>query len=177
MRDTLRCLLVLLAVWTCRVVIVRAAASASGELPRVDLNANRIGPRAIEDLTMHSVPRDYALAWQMMERALEENRPDLLDAYWTGFAKDKLRARIQGQMQSGVHTVYQDRGHQLDAIFYAPGGDAMQLRDHAQLELQVFDGGKLIYQEPLKVDYLVVMTPGADRWLVRELEGTSPEKP
>jgi len=165
---------VLVAIWVSGLLGIRQAVSASGELPRVDLSTDNIAPRPIEDLTMRSIPRDYALAWQTMERALEENRADLLDAYWTGFAKDDLTARIKSQVQSNLHTRFEDRGHKLEAIFYAPAGDAMQLRDHAQLEVQILDGGKVVYREPVTVDYLVLMTPGADRWLVRQLEGVAP---
>lgn len=46
----------------------------------------------------------------------------------------------------------------------------MQLRDEANLEMQILDGGKLIQSEQIKQTYLVLMTPGADRWLVRDLE-------
>ncbi len=35
------------------------------------------------------------------------------------------------QLKSGLRTHYEDRGHKLDAIFYAPAGDAMELRDRA----------------------------------------------
>jgi hypothetical protein len=53
----------------------------------------------------------------------------------------------------------------------------MELRDHAQLDVQVMDGGKVIYEEPVNVDYVVIMTPGADRWLVRQLQAVTGEKP
>lgn len=177
MRTALRSCVVLVALWACGLLLLRLTVSASGELPRVELSADNIGPRPIEDLTTKSVPRDYALAWQSMERALGENRPDLLDAYWTGFAKEDLGARIKTQIESNVHTRYQDRGHKLDAIFYAPAGDAMELRDHAQLEVQILDGDKVIYQEPMSLDYIVLMTPGADRWLVRQLQAVPQGKP
>lgn len=177
MRSGLRSFVILVAVWACGILLLGLAASASGEFPRVELNADNIGPRPIEDLTAKSVPRDYALAWQTMERALEENRPELLDAYWTGFAKDDLTKRIKTQIESSVRTRYQDRGHKLDAIFYSPAGDAMQLRDHVQGELEILDGDKVVYQEPVHLEYIAIMTPGADRWLVRELEAVPQDKP
>ena len=49
----------------------------------------------------------------------------------------------------------------------------MQLRDHAKLDVEVRDGDKVIYQESLNVEYTVMMTPGADRWLVRELQASA----
>jgi hypothetical protein len=52
----------------------------------------------------------------------------------------------------------------------------MQLRDHVQLDVQILDGGKVIYEEPLSADYMVLMTPGADRWLVRQIQALPSEK-
>jgi hypothetical protein len=152
-------------------------ATADNELPRVKLNVDNIGPRPIEDLTSKSVPRDYALAWQTMEQAVSENRPGLLDAYFTGLAKQDLTQRVQSQIKSGLSTRYTDRGHKLDALFYSPAGDAMELRDHAQLDVQVLDGSKIIYEEPVNAEFVVLMTPGADRWLVRQLQATDGKTP
>jgi hypothetical protein len=112
-----------------------------------------------------------------MAQALENNRTDVLDGYFTGFEKDELTQRVKSQIKSGLHTRYQDRGHKLEAIFYAPAGDAMELRDRAQLDMQVLDGGKVIYEEPVNVEYVVIMTPGADRWLVRQLQAVGTQKP
>jgi hypothetical protein len=172
MKTALRYSLLALALgaFMCAVVVLRLGASAAADLPHVELNADNIGPREIEDLTSQSVPRDYGLAWQTMEQALDENRPGLLDGYFTGDAKEDLKARVAGQLKSGLRTRFQDRGHKLDAIFYAPAGDAMQLRDHAQFDIQVLDGSKVIYEEPLNLEYMVLMTPGADRWLVRQIQ-------
>jgi hypothetical protein len=152
-------------------------ASADSEMPRVDFNSDNIGPREIEDLTSKSIPRDYAFAWQTMAQALSENRPGLLDGYFTGLAKQDLMARVESQVKSGLHTRLVDRGHKLNAIFYAPAGDAMQLRDRVQLDMQVLDGGKVIYEEPLTLTYAVIMSPGADRWMVRQLQAIPGEKP
>ena len=172
------CLLVLaLTTLLCAAVVFDLRASASNERPRVQLNADNIGPRQIEDLTSKSVPRDYSLAWQTMEQALKENRTDLLDGYFTGFEKEELTERVKSQSESGLETRYTDRGHQLDAIFYAPAGDAMELRDRAQLEVEVLDGGKVVYQEPVNLEYIVIMTPGADRWLVRQMQAVEGQKP
>lgn len=164
-------------VLVCAAVVLRLGASASDELPNVQLNADNIGPRQIEDLTGKSIPRDYALAWQSIEQALNDNRTDVLDAYVTGFAKDELTQRVKSQIKSGLQTRYRDRGHRLEAIFYAPAGDAMELRDRAQLDMQVLDGGKVIYEEPVDLNYIVLMTPGADRWLVRHLQPVEQGKP
>src|SRR6476620_11335505 len=81
----------------CAAAAMYLRASASDEIPRVQLNAENVGPRQIEELT--------------------------------GFEKDELTQRVKSQIKSGLHTRYQDRGHKLEAIFYAPAGDAMELRD------------------------------------------------
>jgi len=83
---------------------------------------------------------------------------------------------VNAQIKSGLHTRYEDRGHKVEAIFYSPAGDVMQLRDRAQLDIQVLEGSKVIYEEPVTLEYMVLMTPGADRWLVREIQSTSGEK-
>lgn len=158
-------------------VVLRLGASASAESPHVVLNADNVGPREIEDLTSQSVPRDYGFAWQTMEQALEENRPGLLDGYFTGAAKQDLKDRVQSQIKSGMHVHYVDHGHKLEAIFYAPAGDAMQLHDHAHVDMQLLDGSKVIYEEPLSLEYMVLMTPGADRWLVRQMQAVPGDKP
>lgn len=169
--------LLAVAVLLLGVVAYRLRATADDELPRVELNADNVGPRAIEDLTSKSVPRDYALAWQSMEQAVADNNPGLLDAYFTGIAKQDLTQRVNSQIQSGLRTRYTDRGHKLNAIFYSPAGDAMELRDHAQFDIQVLDGSKVIYDEPVTTEYMVLMTPGADRWLVRQIQATAGKKP
>jgi hypothetical protein len=180
MRATvLRYISVVLAVGVIMLSLVayRLRATADDELPRVELNADNIGPRPIEDLTSKSIPRDYALAWQTMEQAVAENNAGVLDAYFTGLAKQDLTQRVNSQIQSGIHTRYTDRGHKLDAVFYSPAGDAMELRDHAQFDIQFLDGDKVIYDEPVTAEYMVLMTPGADRWLVRQIQGTDGKKP
>ena len=147
--------------------------AASGP-PKVELNADNVGPRAIEELTSKTISRDYANAWKTMTEALDNNRADMLDGYFTGFAKDKLAQLIAQQKQTGIRIKYDDRGHKVDASFYSPSGDAMQLRDRAQLGIEIRDGGKVIHNEQGTVQYLVLMTPGADRWLVRDFV-TTPE--
>jgi len=170
-------LILFLAIVLLGVVAYHLRASADDHLPRVQLNADNVIPRPIEDLTGKSVPRDYALAWQSLAQALESNRAGLLDAYFTGLAKQDFTQRVNSQIKSGLQTRYTDRGHKLEALFYSPAGDVMELRDHAQFDMQVLDGGKVIYEEPVNAQFMVLMTPGADRWLVRQLQATNGEKP
>jgi hypothetical protein len=177
--TTLRRLILLLAAGLIIVCFsfLQSQIHAAGSLPHVELNAENVGPRAIEELTSKTIVRDYANAWKTMAEALDKNRPDLLDGYFTGCAKDKLAQLIARQRQTGVRITYDDHGHKLDALFYSPSGDAMQLSDWAHLGIEVRDGGKVIHNEQTSMQCLVLMTPGADRWLVRDLVTTSEVKP
>jgi hypothetical protein len=170
-------ILLVFAIVLLGVLAYHLRASADDDLPRVQLNIDNVSPRPIEDLTSKSVPRDYALAWQTLAEALASNKTSLLDAYFTGLAKQDFTQRINSQIKSGLQTRYTDRGHNLEALFYSPAGDVMELRDQAQFDVQVLDGGKVIYEEPVNAQFMVLMTPGADRWLVRQLQATNGEKP
>jgi hypothetical protein len=147
--------------------LVNAASRAS--LPSVELTATR-GPREIEDLTRQKILHDYAAAWKTLAAGFEQNRADLLNDYFTGFAKDEFSRAIKQQAATGIHRLYVDRGHKLEAIFYSPDGGLMQLRDNAEYEIQIFDGAKLLHSETVSVRFLVLMTPAADRWMVRLLQ-------
>jgi hypothetical protein len=151
--------------------LIRALRADS--LPRVQLNADSIKPRPIEDLTGRSVARDYAYAWKDLADAVDNNRDGALNGYFTGFAKDLLSKRVSDQRRSGLHTRYLDRGHRLAAVFYSADGGEMELIDRAQLEMQILEGNKVIHKEDRTQSFLVLMTPGADRWLVRVLQPVS----
>ena len=138
-------------------------------LPQVKLNADGIAPRAIEELTGKNVTRDYAYAWRDLAAASQSNRPGLLNDYFTGFAKDNLTQRIADQRRTGVTIRYTDHGHNVKAFFYSQNGGEMQLLDRAQLDIDIMDGDKVINHESVTQPYLVLMTPGADRWFVRSL--------
>ena len=166
-RSYLQCALAVLVV---TLVCSNRWARAADALPQVQLRADSIAPRPIEELTGKNITRDYAYAWQTLAQALDQNRTDLLEAYFTGFARDAFAHVIADQKKTRVRVRYVDHGHHVEAFFYSPNGDAMQLRDDAQLEIQVFDNGKMIRQEQVGLHYLVLMTPAADRWVVRLLE-------
>jgi hypothetical protein len=144
--------------------------------PPVHLNADGLAPRPIEELTGTTLVRHYAQAWSDFALALDSNRIEGLGEEFTGFAKDRLAQRIKDQQQTGVHVRIVDHGHQLKALFYSTDGTAMQLLDRAQLEIQTLDGEKLIDTENATHEYMVLMTPGADRWYIRDLEEV-PDKP
>jgi len=156
--------LVLLALLT----IVYAA--EKNNRPTVELNASATKPRQVDGVTEKAITRDYANAWKIMETALSDNRTDQLAGGFAGIAQDKLEERIEGQRASNLKVRIVDRGHKLDAIFYSPEGSAMQLRDTAQLEKQILDGGKIIHSEQVTQQYHVLMTVAEDRWKVRVLQ-------
>ncbi len=149
------------------------AVKADTARPSVQLDASSMGPRDIEDLTQKKIVRDYAAAWRTLAAAMEQNRPGLLNDYFTGFAKTQLTKTVSEQRATGVRRRYDDRGHKLEGLFYSQDGGVMQLRDTAQYEIQVFDGEKLLYREPKTATFVVIMTPAADRWMVRLLQEDS----
>ena len=162
------------AIFVMTVCVVGCAQSAPAvQLPQVHLDAARLTPRPIEELTGTTVARHYALAWRNLAVALETNQAEGLGDEFTGFAQDRLKQRIGEQKQTGVHVRIVDHGHRLKAVFYSSDGAAMQLLDQAQLEIQTFDGDKLLDTQNAPHEYIVLMTPGADRWYVRDLEEVS----
>lgn len=154
----------------CAILCTLAIGASAQSLPQVSLNADNLGPRPIEQLTGTNITREYAIAWQALAQALEQNRTDLLKDQFTGFAHDRLSQRIADQRGNGLRTQIVDHGHRVKAVFYSLDGGAIQLVDDAQIQVQVFDGARLIDSEDASHRYIVLMTPGADRWYVRYLE-------
>lgn len=146
------------------------AQSSQLHAPEVHLDAEGLAPRPIEELTGTTIARHYSLAWRDLAEALESSRADGLSEEFVGFAKDRLVRRIDDQNKTGVHVRIVDHGHHLKAVFYSTDGTAMQLIDEAQLEIQTFDGSKLLDTTNTPHRYMLLMTPGADRWYVRDLE-------
>lgn len=164
------------ASWALRLASFIAAISftaAAQSLPQVHLDAENLTPRPIEQLTGTAIARDYAVAWRDMTSALESNQSGPLGEEFIGFAKDRLVQRIAQQDHADMHVHIADHGHHLKAVFYSADGSAMQLFDQAQLEIQIFDGNKLLDTENVPHEYVVLMTPGADRWYVRDIEEVS----
>jgi hypothetical protein len=143
------------------------------QLPEVHLDANGLSPRPIEELTGTTIARHYALAWRDLALDLESDQADGLGDEFVGFAKDRLTQRINEQKQTGMHVRIVDHGHYLKAVFYSIDGTAMQLIDRVQLEIQTFDGDKLVNTQNSPHDYMVLITPGSDRWYVRDLQEVS----
>ena len=106
-----------------------------------------------------------------METALAENRPDLLDESFVGYAHDKLLTEVNAQQSKGLSTRYIDHGHQERAIFYSPEGSAVQLQDTAKLEIQLLDGDKVVASQDVTRKYVAIVTVVEDSWKVRVLDG------
>ena len=140
------------------------------DTPQVKLNIGSAGPRAIEEQTARSLVRDYAAAWKTLDEAAEKSAPDLLNAYFTGAARTSFLQALEDQKITGAHIRYRNQRHALEAIFYAPEGDILQLQDTADYQFQVISGDKVLHEEHVIVRYIVLMTPGADRWVVRQLQ-------
>jgi len=137
---------------------------------KVQLNLKKAGPREVESLTEQGILRDYRLAWTSMAQALEYSTPDPLEGPFAGEAKQQLLQTVTKQQHSGLSQRYINHNHRVEAVFYAPEGDVMELHDTAEYQLQVSDGGKIIHDENVVLHFVVLMTPGADRWVIRQLQ-------
>ena len=138
---------------------------------QVRLDASHIQPRPLEQLTGQAIVKIYSTAWKNMETALADNRSDLIDESFVGYAHDKLLSQIKEQQKNGLSTRYVDHGHQVQATFYSPEGSAVQLADTAQFEVQLVDGNKVVSSQNVTRKYIAVVTVVEDAWKVRVLDG------
>jgi hypothetical protein len=145
------------------------AVSADSSI-RVALDASKAGPRAVETLTERSILRDYKFAWTNLGLALESGSTVPLNGLLAGAANASLNEAVQTQRSSGLTSRYANQNHKVEAVFYAPEGDVMELHDTAEYDLQILDGSKTIHQEHVVQHYVVLMSPGADRWVIRQLQ-------
>ena len=157
------------------VFVVLAVVSSSGlfaadSSPQVTLDVSKASPRSVEALTQRAIIRDYKFAWANLDSALESNSAGPLNGLFSGTANDWLRGAVSSQQSSGMTSHYLNQQHKLDAVFYAPVGDVIELHDTAEYDLEIRDGGKTIHNEHAIVHYVVLMTPGADRWVIRQLQ-------
>jgi len=145
-------------------------AADTDQAPNVTLESAKVGPRALEPLTERSVLRDYSFAWASLARALDSNSVEPLDGPFAGSAAEWLRDTVADQRRNGLSARYLNQTHRLEAVFYAPEGDLIELHDTADYDLQLRDGDKNIYNRHVTRHYVVLMTPSADRWVVRQLQ-------
>ncbi len=139
----------------------------------VEMNVSHAGPRAVESLTERGILRDYRIAWISLAHALEFNASDALSGPFVASAKESLMNTVSGQQRSGLSTRYVNQNHKVEAVYYAPEGNVIELHDAADYQLQILDGGKLIHDEHVVMHYVVLMTPAADHWVVRQLQAVS----
>lgn len=126
--------------------------------------------RPLADETAKAAIRDYLESWQSMDAALEQNRPDLLDADFVGDARDKLSETIQEQAKLGIRTHYEDRAHDVQIVFYSPEGLSIELIDTVDYDTQLLDHDKPQAKQQVHARYIVVLTPAELRWRVRVLQ-------
>ena len=151
----------------CIAVSYSAAADAS---PQVVLNVSKASPRTVEPLTQRVLLRDYKFAWTNLALALQSNSAAPLNGLFVGSASRWLNDAVNSQRRSGLTSRYLNQTHKVDAVFYAPEGDVIELHDQAEYDYEILDGNKSIHSEHAIVHYVVLMTPGADRWVVRQLQ-------
>jgi hypothetical protein len=151
-------------------LIALSAVAADSAAPQVSLNVSKATPRSVEELTEKSILRDYKFAWVNMSHALESNSAALLNGSFAGTAQDWLNNAISSQQHNGLTSRYLNQTHKVDAAFYSPEGDVIELHDTAGYDLAILDGSKSVHNEHVVLRYVVLMTPGADHWVVRQLQ-------
>jgi hypothetical protein len=151
-------------------VLVAGNLTAADASPQVTLNVSKAAPRTVEPLTQRALLRDYKFAWTNLAQALESNSMESLNGLFAGNANTWLKGKVSTQRQSGLSSRYSNQTHKVDAVFYAPEGDVIELHDTAEYDYQVLDGSKSVHSEHAVVHYVVLMTPGADRWVVRQIQ-------
>jgi hypothetical protein len=156
----------LFALGACSVSIARAA----DEGPQMTLNVSKASPRAVENLTQRALLRDYKFAWTNLAQSLQSNSTEPVNGLFAGNANNWLKELVSNQRRSGLSSRYSNQSHKVEAVFYAPEGDVIELHDVAEYDYQILDGSKTVHSEHATVRYVVLMTPGADRWVVRQIQ-------
>lgn len=151
-------------------LVLSQCSLAADDGAKVQLDAKKAGPRAVENLTQNIIVRDYRTAWNSMARALDANSLEPLEGPFTGEAKQWLWQSVMSQQKSGLSRRYLDQNHKVEAVFYAPEGDVLELHDTADYRLQILDQGKVVNEGHVTAHYVVLMTPSADHWMVRNLQ-------
>jgi len=132
-----------------------------------------VGPRPIEKQTQASVVRDYLRAWETLNSVLRDNRPELLDEYFVGNAKEKLSDTIRQQQNLGIQTSYHNLSHDIQVVFYSPEGLSIEIVDNAGYEMELRDHGKIVGTQRVQARYVAVLTPTEAKWKVRVLQGAN----
>lgn len=143
---------------------------AADAAPHVTLNISKATPRQVEPLTERAVLRDYKFAWTSLTQALESSSTAPLNGLFEATADKWLTDAVKDQQRTGVSSRYLNQNHKVDAVFYSPEGDLIELHDTAEYDLEILDSGKTIHTEHAIVHYVVLMIPGAERWVVRQIQ-------
>jgi hypothetical protein len=151
-------------------IVAASPLSAADSSPQVQLDMSRAGPRAVEPLTQRAILRDYRFAWSSLAQALEFNTDGPLQGPFVATAKKILLDMVNSQRAANLSTRYLEQNHKVEAVFYAPEGDVIELHDTAEFQLQILDGSKSVHDERTIVHYVILMTPAADRWVVRQMQ-------
>lgn len=136
----------------------------------IKLDVTMARPRAMEDLTREAIARDYDRAWQALAEANDSASASALDAYFVGVARTEFGSAIESRQKLGLQSRCTSQEHQLKVVFYAPEGDMAELQDTVRCQFQVLDGKKTIEDHPVVLHYVVLMTPAADRWMIRQMQ-------
>jgi len=152
------------------VLLSTSALFAADNSPQVTLDASKTSPRSVEALTQRAIVRDYKFAWTNLDAAMESNSAGLLNSLFGGSANDWVRGTVSSQQRNGMTSRYLNQRPKLEAVFYAPVGDVIELHDTAEYDFEIHDGDKTIHNQHAIVHYVVLMTPGADRWVIRQLQ-------
>lgn len=143
---------------------------AADSSPQVTLNISKATPRQVEALTQTAILRDYKFAWANLASAEESNSVASLNGLFVGDANARITQEIKSQQKNGMSSRHSNQNHKVEAVFYSPEGDILELHDTAEYDFEVLDAGKTIHSEHAIVHYVVLMTPGADRWVIRHLQ-------
>lgn len=155
---------------SCVVTLATIYSAAADSTPHVTLNTSNAVPRQVEPLTERAVLRDYKFAWANLTQALATSSTDPLNGLFEATADTWLTDRIKDQQHTGLSSRYLNQNHKVDAVFYSPEGDVIELHDTAEYDLEILDGSKTIHNEHAIVHYVVLMIPGAERWVIRQLQ-------
>ena len=122
-------------------------AACADSSPQVVLDISKAAPRSVESLTERAILRDYKFAWVNLDQAMESNSTAFTTGLFAGTAGAWLNDAVASQRQSGLSSRYLNQVHKLEAVFYAPEGDVIELHDTAEYDLQILDGDKTIHDE------------------------------
>jgi len=163
----LRAMLVAWAVGSVAFALAPDEAEVHVQPPHLDT------PRPLNDTTREAAVRNYLEAWTSASEALAQNRPGLLDATFTGTAKDQLTATIRQQAALGISTRYQPLSHNIQIVFYSPDGLSIQLVDNIEYDVQILHQNKVFTARQVHARYIAVLTPTEVRWRVRLFQAVS----